>query len=119
MQHFFSVFGGTLTTVVLPALATALATLAIGYVQKKAAQAGIELSQAQTDLLKTTVTHAVQAVEEKASRAATAGRPMTSEEKRSTALALVAASPTIVPGDIQRMIDTVLPEVRAKLASAG
>lgn len=118
MGSFFSSIGHGLLTLALPALGTILSALAVSFVQKKAQQAGIELTQAQSDRLKSVVTDAVQAVEEKAGRAEAAGTPMSPEVKRSSALALVAAHPTLVTGDVQTMIDTVLPEVRAKLASA-
>lgn len=118
MGSILSSIGGGLVHLVLPSLATILASLAVSFVAKKASQAGVDLTQAQTDLLKTEVTHAVQAVEERATRAKAAGNPMTPDAKRKEALAIVAASPNIVQGNIQQMIDTVLPEVRAKLTPA-
>lgn len=115
MGSIFASIGHGLLTLALPALATILSGLAVSFVQKKAQQAGIELTQAQSDRLRSVVTDAVQAVEEQSSRAAAAGVPMSPEQKRSSALALIAQHPTIVTGNIQTMIDTVLPEVRTKL----
>ena len=116
MGALFSSVGHGLLTIALPALGTILSGLAVSFVQRKAQQAGIELTQAQSDRLKSVVTDAVQAVEEQANRAKAAGTPMTPEVKRSAALAIISAHPTIVTGNIQTMIDTVLPDVRAKLA---
>lgn len=116
MSGFFGAIGSGLLHLVLPALGTIVTGLLVNLIQKKAQQAGVELTQAQTDLLKTEVTHAVQAVEEMAMRAKAAGTPMSKEEKRAAALAIVASRPVVVQGNIQQMIDAVLPEVRKKLA---
>lgn len=119
MSDLFSHVGSGLLHLVLPALATVLSGLAVSFLQKKAAQAGIELTQAQTDLVKREVTHAVQAVEELSNRKAASqvDRAMTGSEKTNAATAIAAkALPNTPISDITQMIDTVLPEVRAKLA---
>lgn len=117
MGSIFSSIGHGLLTLALPALGTILSALAVSFVQKKAKQAGIELTQAQTDLLKSTVTNAVQAVEEKASRKSAEGATMTPTQKREEAVTTVAIQTGAPIGDINHMIDAVLPEVRSKLAA--
>ena len=118
MGSLFSGLGHFLLSLVLPSLGTVLAGLLVSLVQKKAQQAGVELTQAQTDRLKAVVTNAVQAVEERAMRAKASGTPMSSNDKRNAALAIVASDPALVEGDVQKMVDAVLPEVRQKLFMA-
>lgn len=117
VTHIFSLLGAGLLRVALPALGTLLSALAVNYVQKKAKQAGVELTQAQTDLLKTQVTNAIQAVQERAMRSEKAGVIVSGEEKRAAVLSIMESRPAIDHLDLHQAIDAALPEVRAKLAA--
>lgn len=120
MGAFFAALGHFFLTIALPAAATAATGLGIAYLQKQLAKAGLDLTAAQVDGLKTASTHAVQAVEELAARRAAAGSPMTGSEKKNAATEMVAkAVPNVPISGITTMIDAVLPEVRAKLGNAA
>lgn len=110
MSGILSAIGGGLLHLVLPSLGTILAGLAVSFVQKKAAQAGIDLTQAQTNLLKTQVTNAVQAVEEISQKNPTT---ITGQEKHAMATSMVAAvAPTASPTQVDTLINAVLQDVR-------
>jgi hypothetical protein len=107
------VTGEYLLKAVLPGLAAAGGTLAVGILNKQLRRAGIELTDKQQQQVRTLVENAIVQTEELARRRALAGDPMTSEEKRQeTTVRVMVERPDLREPDIFNAIDALLPKVR-------
>ena len=98
--------------VLLPPLATAIAGLLVAYLAKALKKAGLELTNAQDERLRQLVRDGILAAEEAARR----NPNLTSVEKKAIAVnQAVARAPSVKVETASRVVDQVLPEVRAQL----
>lgn len=108
MGDFFSVIGEKLIEVVLPMLATTIASLVVGLLAQLMKKNGLELTKEQEEKLKKVVIQAVKATEEAARRA-----PMSGAEKRHMASELITSQlPEADPLKVHVAIDAALTDER-------
>ncbi len=110
MSGFFAAIGTELLHLVLPALATAIAGLAIALLKKQLAKVNLDLTDAQASTLEALVRKAILAAQEAARR----NPSMTGSDKAAAAAAAIqAARPDLSPAQVQAAIDAALPPLRA------
>lgn len=111
MNPVVTEIGTQLVHLVLPTLATAIASLAVGILQKKLKVVGIELDDKQATRLRTLAHDAILRTEEASRRDPT----MSPTEKADYAeRTILEQAPDVQPADARHWIDVMLPMVRAK-----
>lgn len=101
----------TIVELVAAPFAAAIASLVVALLTRKLQQAGLDLSAAQQERLKTLATEAILAVEERAHR-----EPMTGADKHAAAFVILKdRAPETPASEINHQLDANLPEVRAAL----
>lgn len=98
--------------ILLPTLATAIASLLVALLTRKLQSAGIQLTEQQQQQLKVLAADAIRAAEEASRRDPT----LNGADKTALATATIAEKrPDLKPAEIQHVIDATLPIVRPML----